>query len=160
MPRTPEQFAEAFTKSYTIIQRDYATPCWETKRSLTPEGYGRMFYKGRLVGTHRVSWLLYRGLIPDGLDVLHRCDNPRCCNPEHLFVGTPRDNTLDSIAKGRAHRAIMENAPTTKLSRHEVIEIRKIYAKDKPTKKALAQRFNCSETNVAAILRRQTWRYI
>lgn len=64
-------------------------------------GYGMFRYKGNAEVAHRVSWLLYCGEIPQGLKVLHKCDNPPCCNPEHLFLGTDADNIKDKIKKGR-----------------------------------------------------------
>ena len=67
-------------------------------------GYGQLMVDGKCVGTHRVAWTLANGPIPDGICVLHRCDNPPCCEPAHLFLGTAADNTADMIAKGR-HRS-------------------------------------------------------
>jgi hypothetical protein len=64
-------------------------------------GYGCVSFKKKLVGTHRVAWSLVNGDIPAGMWICHRCDNRICCNPAHLFLGTPRDNVLDMIAKGR-----------------------------------------------------------
>ena len=78
-------------------------PCWTWTRATNKAGYGKIG-SGEGAGTlatHRVSWELTNGPVPDGLFVLHRCDNPPCCNPAHLFLGTSRDNTLDMIAKGR-----------------------------------------------------------
>ena len=66
-------------------------------------GYGCFAYKGRNWRAHRVAWILVYGYIPDGLCVLHRCDNPACCNTEHLFTGTQADNMRDKIAKGRGY---------------------------------------------------------
>ena len=76
-------------------------PCWLWTAATTIYGYGQFFFNGRLEGAHRVSWRLHIGEIPDGRCVLHRCDVPRCVNPAHLFLGTKRDNALDSVRKGR-----------------------------------------------------------
>jgi hypothetical protein len=64
-------------------------------------GYGTIRLSRRDVGAHRVAWTLTNGPIPAGLVVCHRCDNPPCCNPEHMFIGTQRDNLADMFAKGR-----------------------------------------------------------
>lgn len=69
--------------------------------ALGPNGYGRIGFRGKVVNAHRVSWVLYRGEIPRGLCVLHRCDVRACVNPDHLFLGTVNDNNLDRELKGR-----------------------------------------------------------
>jgi hypothetical protein len=80
--------------------------CWPWTGARTSWGYGNTRVDGKTVGTHRVAWQLTHGPIPAGMSVLHRCDNPPCCNPRHLFLGSPLDNKADSIAKGRdAHRS-------------------------------------------------------
>jgi len=75
--------------------------CWEWQKALNPNGYGKAYFNGKLRQSHRISWILHRGKIPVGLFVLHHCDNPICVNPDHLFLGTQKDNMHDMIAKGR-----------------------------------------------------------
>src|SRR5262245_11822437 len=77
------------------------TPCWLFIGGENNCGYGYIHYQGEPEGTHRISWQLHRGPIPDGMWVLHRCDVPSCCNADHLFLGSPQDNTADMMAKGR-----------------------------------------------------------
>lgn len=79
--------------------------CWEWQSCLNPNGYGRIGHGGRggrKCAAHRVSWEIHYGAIPDSLWVLHKCDNPACVNPNHLFLGSHQDNMDDMIAKGRA----------------------------------------------------------
>jgi hypothetical protein len=79
---------------------------WTGNRTV-PEGvgsYGLVRFRGRQWKAHRVAWTLARGEVPPGLCVLHKCDNPPCCNPDHLFLGTYGDNVRDAHRKGRGHR--------------------------------------------------------
>lgn len=77
-------------------------PCWAWTADRNHKGYGRLQLGGNVVElAHRYSWALHVGPIPEGMLVCHHCDNPVCVRPEHLFVGTAKDNTADMIAKGR-----------------------------------------------------------
>lgn len=76
--------------------------CWPWMRSVDRQGYGRQVVDGHGWGAHRIAWTLTRGPIPDGLVTCHHCDNPPCCNPAHLFVGTQRENLADMKRKGRS----------------------------------------------------------
>jgi hypothetical protein len=110
-PYTPEQREAAF---WLRVDKDgpvhptLGTACWVWVGATIPKGYG-MFHlpdltrKGgkRLVYTHRLMWEKVHGSIPDGRQVLHECDNPSCVNPDHLFIGTPKDNVRDMMVKGR-----------------------------------------------------------
>lgn len=90
--------AERFAGKYSV---DETTGCWNWN-SLTRKGYGYLKSgNSKKLSAHRVSWELHHGEIPDGLWVLHRCDNPQCVNPDHLFVGTAKDNNEDMMSKGR-----------------------------------------------------------
>lgn len=86
--------------------------CWEwsTRTNYHPMGYERMRVEGRQWMVHRLSWVIHNGPIPAGLCVLHRCDNPPCVNPAHLFLGTNLDNNRDRDAKGRTRN---QNATKT-----------------------------------------------
>lgn len=79
--------------------------CLEWSMARQPGGYGAVTIERRVWLTHRLSWLLHKGEDPGDLDVLHHCDNPSCCNPDHLFLGYHRDNMADKARKGRTNRA-------------------------------------------------------
>jgi hypothetical protein len=104
-----------------------ANDCWEwTGTKNRPGGYGAVYIDGKQVAAHRASYADAFGPIPDGMWVLHKCDNPPCVNPEHLFLGTARDNTLDSMRKGRwAAKARAMWAARSKLSDDEIRAVRK-----------------------------------
>lgn len=126
--------------------------CWLWIGAEQGDGYGRLWNPGpgpRLLGAHRLSWELHRGPIPDGLWVLHRCDNPLCVNPDHLFLGTNADNVKDMIAKGR-HLAGARH-PNSKLTDDQA---RAILANvGHLTIRELAAGYGVSMSTVAAIRR-------
>jgi hypothetical protein len=123
--------------------------CWEWIASKTRNGYGFFHRGGRVdrkpIRAHRLSWELHNGPIPDGLWVLHKCDNPCCVRPDHLFIGTRSDNMKDCAAKGRIHTVgksnfthclrghefTAENTRFTPLGHRLCIECVKIRAKEK-----------------------------
>ena len=100
-------YVERFWKN---TERTSGCWLWMGKRDKAGYGYVRPNYK--LTGAHRFSWELTHGPIPSGLFVCHRCDNPPCVNPEHLFTGTARDNTSDAIRKGRLAKPKITGSPT------------------------------------------------
>ena len=83
------------------VIRSRVTSCWVWPRSLSADGYGQIRIAGGREGAHCIFWLLHNGPIPDGMCVLHKCDVPNCVNPEHLFLGTKKDNWHDAMKKGR-----------------------------------------------------------
>ena len=110
---------------------EHATPtegCWEWAGSLDQDGYGCLFVTvdGQLVQrAHRAAWALFRGPIPHGALVRHTCDNPPCCNPDHLRLGTHQDNSDDKVARRR--QASGKQLPYTRLTDEQVREIRSAY---------------------------------
>ena len=76
--------------------------CWEWQGAKVPQGYGRFRIRKQVHYAHRVAWTLRFGDIPKGLSIMHKCDNPPCCRPSHMMLGTYSDNKRDSVAKGRA----------------------------------------------------------
>jgi hypothetical protein len=115
--------------------------CWEWQRGLARSGYGNVWEDG---GTshlaHRVSYELFVG-DPKGFCVCHKCDNRKCCNPSHLFLGTHADNVADRVAKGRCADVAGERNPRRKLSERDVAAIREIHRRFPPSRKRKAMGF-------------------
>lgn len=88
------------------------TGCWLWLGVLSPRGYGKLKSRGHSMAAHRASYISFRGPIPGGLCVLHRCDNPPCVNPDHLWLGTNADNSADMVAKGRSARGERHGSAT------------------------------------------------
>ena len=131
--------------------------CWIWTGSLGRKGYGQFWYEDTMARAHRVSWLLMRGPIPDGLLVCHRCDVRACVNPDHLFLGTNDDNMSDMDAKGRRNPPRGENHGLTHLNSEQVRDIRQ-RVEDGELQVDLADEFDVSVTTISAIVHRRTWR--
>lgn len=133
--------------------------CWLWTGGSFSERYGRIKIDGADLLAHRVAWELYRGEIPEGLCVLHRCDTPFCINPNHLWLGTHKDNHLDMVTKGREVYVNGERHGRRKLTADQVKQIREsISRKIRGTQRALARKFGVTDSNIAFIKNNRTWR--
>ena len=108
---------------------------------------------------HRASWIIHFGAIPKGLCVLHKCDNPLCVNPEHLFIGTQKDNMKDTASKGRRAVQRGEQCSNVKLSVVDVLEISKQHASGVKSKK-IAMCFSIRPDTVQGIVARRSWGHV
>lgn len=134
--------------------------CWEWQAGTTGSGYGRFKDGPRgQVMAHRFAWELTHGDIPEEMVICHRCDNPPCCNPAHLFLGTVLDNVRDKIHKGRFRYATGESAGAAKITEAAVREIRQL-AEAGWLRRDIAKRFDVSVSNVGLIVTRKTWRHV
>jgi len=136
--------------------------CWLWQGYRSPKGYGQIFSDGRLEGVHRAAYKLYVSPIGEGLFVLHKCDNPPCFNPEHLFLGTPLDNMLDAKRKGRLKQgwqksAYGERSNTAKLTAAQSIEIRKLIGTGL-TYAQIGARYGVQSNAIFAIASGKTWK--
>lgn len=113
----------------TLTATQLETPCVEFKGARLTKGYGRKWRNGKAYLAHRLAWEDAYGPIPDGMWVLHRCDNPPCIEPTHLFLGTAADNNADNINKGRSRRGHPHDRhPSAKLTWETVEQMRAEYA--------------------------------
>lgn len=133
-----------------------ANGCWEWKGFRLKTGYGKFSYKRKSYLAHRISWYLFNGPIPDYLCVCHKCDNPPCINPEHLFLGTQVDNIQDMIKKNRRDFK-GENAPYRKLSSNQVLKIRELI-QNGVKQKEICRIFDITQGHVASIKYRRCWK--
>ncbi len=116
------------------------------------QGYGSAKFEGRDQMTHRVTWIITFGPIPDEMDVLHKCDNTKCFRPSHLFLGTHLQNMRDCVGKGRTKIV-------PKLTDQQVQEIRQLYAEG-VKQVVLAHQFGVFQGNISKIILRKTWRHL
>lgn len=139
-----------------------ADACWNWTSALDDDGYGeakRIIDGKRVSGAHRLAWTVANGNIPDGLWILHKCDNRACCNPSHLFLGDAAANNADMIRKGRGMGPRGELSGHAKLTAPEVIEIRRLHA-DGVTQRAIAAQFKVGFKAVCKIVHRERWAHI
>lgn len=131
--------------------------CWPWTGTIDSHGYGRIFLSSKNTLAHRVAFEIGHGTSAAGMLVCHRCDNRSCCNPAHLFLGTPADNLRDAAEKGRMPRG--EDCPRARLTEDQVREIRAL-ASAGGKQRDIAQRFGITQPNVGYICRRDTWRHV
>jgi hypothetical protein len=142
---------------------DIPDVCWQWTGGASDFGHGRMKIAGALVSPHRLAYEYFVGPIPEGKMVLHRCDNPGCVNPRHLFTGTNSDNMKDAAAKGRLAPQIDpspwqgQNRVTAKLNDDAVREIRKAPQSEI---RSLAQRFGVHRSVIYKVMKRKRWAHV
>ncbi len=125
------------------------TGCIEWIGAKKPNGYGNFFMGGKTYIAHRAIWVLRNGAIPNGMNVLHKCDNPSCVNIDHLFIGSPLDNHDDMYKKKRDNKA-------KKLVLDDIEDITKLRAEGK-TLKEIGNKYGVSESNIHYVLSGKTW---
>lgn len=134
--------------------------CWEWQGAKKPKGYGNVRINKDDLIAHRVAWTLAHFPIPDGYFVCHACDNPSCCNPNHLMLGKSRANMQDMIAKGRGghkkNRAVGTRNVNAKLTWEQVCELRKLRNEQGLTYERLGEMFGISDAGARAIATNKT----
>lgn len=154
--------------------------CWNWKGSLQPNGYGKFSIKRNFISAHRASYQIFKGEIPKGRFICHTCDNKKCVNPDHLWIGTPKENMQDAIKKGiiiykkgyslsadHIEKLRICNKPDKKgekhhlrkLSNKNIHEIRKLY-KLGNTQKKISEKFNIHPSAISRIVRNKRWAHI
>ena len=161
MGTTEKEYEERF---WTKVDRENSnifydnTRCWEWTDGLSKNGYGRYMYKGNVTLSHRYSYFLNFGEYDMKLNVLHHCDNPKCVNPKHLFLGTQFENMQDKVKKRRQRFGELVN--TSKLTEGDVTRIYKMLDSGNYLQREIAEVFGVTQGAIGLILRGITWKHI
>lgn len=161
---TPDQEVRFWSKvSHPRLDSD----CWNWSASKNNMGYGQIRFWGKTFTAHRIAWLIANGPIPSDICICHRCDNPACVNPSHLFLGTQTDNLHDMIAKRRhgshlhpERRPRGEAHKRAKLTDSEVIGIRDCYKAGGISQSKIAAQYGVTRSAISLITRRKKWTHI
>lgn len=154
--KLPNQIGLNISKSFDLFLHNNKgnKGCWEWNKSKDKDGYGRTKCNGKTSIAHRAAYRHLIGSIEKGKILCHKCDNPPCCNPTHLFIGTPKDNYEDSRRKGRS--CVGEKNGCGKLTALQVLSIRA----DTRRQVDIAAEYGIRQTTVSAIKTRQNWRHL
>ena len=146
---------ERFWSKVIIKKEDECWPWGAAPRSKN-KAYGAFWFNGRHHSASKIALILSGVDVPKGMYVCHKCDNPTCCNPKHLFVGTPLENNSDKISKGRDAKG--ERVGTSILKAEQVLQIRKL--KGSRSAKSLAEEFGVGHMNIYDIWTYRSWKHI
>lgn len=145
-------------KLLSKISVSTTTGCWNWSAGKIKAGYGYVWDKTKNRRAHRVSYEVFNGEITEDLYVLHKCDNPSCINPEHLFLGTPKHNMEDKLQKGRGARGSQQGS--SKLIEEDIPRIRLLCKQGELSLQEIGNIFNVGYTTIHAVKSRQNWRHI
>lgn len=158
---------------WSFVNKEGPTPphrpeignCWIWIGSKIASGYGKFLIGGRELKSHRLSFALQYGEIRDRIWALHKCDNPACVRPSHLFEGDHQANTADMVAKGRVARGIRhgqcgEKSCRTKMTAEKVLKMREIYRTQKISTRELGNLMGIAKSTAGAIINRTSWSHI
>ena len=149
-------------KSITLSEKDIARfwskveignpdECWEWKACKDNKGYGQLVFQQKHFQSHRFSWIIQEGDIPEDMKICHKCDNRSCVNPAHLFIGTQKENLLDMASKGR-HANL-------KMTKEDVLNVR-LLIKQKVPDSVIARRYGVSQSSIYYIKNGKNWSWL
>lgn len=132
------------------------TGCLEWTRHVNQNGYGTVKHKRKTYPAHRFAWIQKYGPVPDGMVICHKCDNRKCINVDHLFIGTTLDNVRDKINKGRLRVAEGEQSGTSKLTAKQIEQI----VLDSRPQTLIAKDHGVSQATISLVKQRKNWRSV
>ena len=149
-------------KFWAKVDKKSDDECWNWTASMDRHGYGQIGVNYKNYRTHRIAWVIHSGEIPEGLCVCHKCDNPACVNPAHLFLGTLKDNAVDRSKKcrGVSPDNTGERNGRHKITEKDVIAIRLKYAPYIYSACKLAKEYGVTTTTIYRIVKYKTWKHI
>jgi hypothetical protein len=144
------------------VEKCQTTGCWFWRGLKSNNGYGIFSVKTTRFGAHRFSVFLDTGCDPKDLNVCHKCDTPLCVNPDHLFLGTQKENMVDMGLKGRRkiNPLVGENQAHAKLRDDDVFEIRRAYAANEMNQVSLAKKYGVKQANISRIVLGMSWKHL
>lgn len=157
--RTLNDLKSIWSTKYTIQDCGYKTPCWVWKQSKTDKGYARCVFRRRVYTGGRLPWMIFNGEIPKGQCACHKCDNPSCVNPDHIFLGTKADNNRDCKSKKRNNFG-SKNGQSI-LTEESVRKIKiNLKSKSPLSLAALGKRFGVHHATIFDIKMEKTWTHV
>ena len=150
---------------WMYVNKGDTKECWEWTGSLDSKGYGQLYNGGgaanrKSIRAHRFSYQVFFGFLPSGLYVCHKCDNRKCVNPHHLFLGTAKDNTQDMFNKGRSYDRGGENNNRNILSGDDVMKIKELLLTKSESISSIANKFGVGYSVIWYIAAGKTWKNI
>lgn len=141
------------------VDIDPITSCWNWKKGKDAAGYGTTSFKGKRMMVHRLSFIFFKGEIEERASICHTCDNPPCCNPDHLWQGYHQDNSNDMIAKGRAKHAFGDAHPRSKITSIQALDVYNRHL-DGQIPKEISLATGVPQGSISGICRGITWKCI
>lgn len=142
------------------VNKSSPNECWEWQGARNTDGYGRYSVSSKILSSHRIAYTLEYGSTPAEMLVCHKCDNPPCCNPNHLFLGTYMDNNSDCSLKGRYQsRPKGSGNYAAKLNERNIIDIRRV-ASEGLAQRKIASLYNVSPSLISRILSGEDWKHV
>lgn len=133
--------------------------CWEWKGKISASGYGCLDYKGKSTSIHRVSYQYFKGIIPNKMNVCHSCDNKKCFNPLHLWLGTTKENIDDAYRKGLINTRKGSKNHHSKLKEYQILEIRVLINAGMKNIE-IAEKYDVGHGTISLIRLNQTWKHV